>query len=657
MSVKYLKQKGKIGTVETKNRLIMTAMGVGVGEPDGKATDQFIRFYTDRARGGAGLIITEIVRVNEIHGIGEKDQLSLANDTTIPSFQKLANSVHQYDTKIFAQLQHPGRETYLALHPKIQELVSSSAQPSATNPQPTRALETEEVESLVKDFAAAAVRAKKAGMDGVEIHAAHGYLVHQFLSANVNKRTDKYGGSADNRRRFLLEIIEAIREVCGEEYPISVRISSSEFLEQMGIEDGITIDESIETAKACEAAGASLLNVSAGTYLTGNTIVEPTSYEQGWKIPLAAEIKKNVSIPVAAVGVIRDPEFAEQLLKDETLDFVAMGRSWLADPEWGEKALSGNTEDIRKCIGCLYCFETAGKALVTGESHACCSINPYMGQEMEYEEPKKNGAGRKVIVVGGGPAGLEAAMVLAQREFKVTLFEKENVLGGQMYLAAQPPHKQKIGYFITYCEKQLKKLKVDVQCGKEITADEIHAMKPYAVFVASGSKPFIPHGIKGVDQKNVYTNPQILGHKVKLTNKKIVVIGGGLAGLETAEFLQKEGNEVAIIEMAEQLGGGAFPLLVMDDIAAIKKMGIQAYLGYKLLEIGEKAVLAENGEGRQERFPCDAIVLSIGVRSDKNIIDELSDLPKVIIVGDAANGGKRIADAVHSAFEAAYYVQ
>ena len=374
----------KVGNVEIKNRLIMTAMGVGLGEHEGKATDDFIAFYARRAQGGCGLIITEITRVTEGHGIGEYDQLSLSKDENIESFSKLADAIHQFDSRIFVQLQHPGRETYLALtaihqfdsrifvqlqHPGRETylaltgtdaLVSSSPIPSVAFPQPTRALTIEEIRELISQFGDAALRAKKAGIDGVEIHGAHGYLVQQFLSANDNKRTDAYGGNRENRRRFLMEIIADIQKKCGLDYPISVRLSSSEFLDSVGIRSGITIDETIETAIALEKAGVALLNISAGTYFTGATIVEPTSYEQGWKIPFASEIRKHVSIPVAATGVIREASYAEQLIDNDIVDFAALGRPWLCDPDFGNKALSGHGENIRKCMSCVYCFDTAG---------------------------------------------------------------------------------------------------------------------------------------------------------------------------------------------------------------------------------------------------------------------------------------------------------
>jgi 2,4-dienoyl-CoA reductase-like NADH-dependent reductase (Old Yellow Enzyme family)/thioredoxin reductase len=653
MSVEYLSKKGRIGTLTTKNRLVMTAMGVGLGEWEGNVTDEFIQFYAERAKGGAGLIITEITRVNEEHGIGEHDQISLAKDSNIPSWKKLADALHQYDTKLFAQLHHPGKETYTVLLKDGQPTVSSSAIPSTMGQQPTRALETEEVQSLVKDFGAAAARAKQAGVDGVELHAAHGYMIAQFLSAHANHRTDQYGGSLENRQRFLLEIIAEIRKTCGPDYPISVRLSGSEFMESIGVPDGITLEETIATAKACEAAGVNLINVSAGCYDTGNTIVEPTSYAQGWKVYLAGEVKKNVSIPVAGTGVIREPEYAESLIADGTMDFVAMGRSWLADSNWGVKALEGRGDDIRKCQCCMYCFETAGETLVTGGGSASCAVNPRMGKETKYPaELKKDGAGRKVVVIGAGPGGLEAAMILGKRGFSVTLLEKEDHLGGQMYLSSLPPHKQKMHYFITYAEKQLKDNGVDVRLSTPATAELVKELSPETVILATGSTSVMPKSIKGIDGEHVYAPSEILTGKVNLDGKRVCIIGSGLTGLETGEYLQEHGCEVSIYEMQDKIAPTGFALVSMDEEGALAAGGVRTCPGHKLLELKEGAAVFEDNAGFVIEEPCDAAVISLGIRPVKDLEETLSADYKVIAIGDASQLG-RIPQAVAAGYEAA----
>ena len=648
-----IETQGKIGNLTIKNRLIMTAMGVGLGEHEGRATDDFIAFYGRRAKGGCGLVITEITRICEGNGIGEYDQLSLSSDDNIESFRKLADEIHKYGSKIFVQLQHPGRETYLKLT-GTDMLVSSSSIPSVASNEPTRALTVSEIKELENQFGDAALRAKKAGIDGVEIHGAHGYLVQQFLSANDNKRDDEYGGSRENRRRFLMEIIENIQNKCGKDYPISVRLSSSEFLDKVGIKSGITVEETIETAKALEKAGVALLNISAGTYFTGATIVEPTSYEQGWKIPFAEEIRRHVSIPVAATGVIREASYARNLIDSDKIDFVALGRPWLCDPDFGNKAIAGNDDDIRKCMSCVYCFDTAGESLVSGGEHAKCAVNPEMGNETVYTELKKDGERKKVVVVGAGPGGLEAAITLAERDFEVVLFEKNKYLGGQLYLASLPPHKQKMRYFIDYATKKLKDANVDIRLNTEVSAEEIKALNPYAVIIATGSSPVKPSRIPGIHNKNVYTPVEILRKDVELKNQRVAVIGSGLTGMETAITLQTAGNDVVIVEMMDVCGAGGGQTVIMDERSTLAKIGVNTMPGHRLIEIKEHSIVVADNADIEIEIECDSVVVSLGVKSENPYVDTLKDMDNVYVIGEAEAAGRRIGDAVHAAYQLAY---
>jgi len=332
----------------------MPAMGVSLATHNGEASDNMISYYEERAKGGCGLIITEITRIDNEYGVGTPNQLSLTDLSHVPQLERLVHAVHKYDSKLFVQLHHPGRETKSKLINDKQIVAPSAIMCKKTQEMP-RALTTEECDAIMKAFVKGAVLAKTAGADGIELHAAHGYLLNQFLSPYTNKRTDKYGGNFTNRIRILAEIITAIKHLCGPDFPISVRISADEF-----VEGGLKLEDGIKIARTLESYGVDVINVSCGIYESGITIVEPNSYAQGWKKHLASAIRKNVKVPVIAVNNIKTPDVAEQLLEEGVCDFVGIGRGQLADPEWSNKAKRDESDYIRKCIGCLYCFEELG---------------------------------------------------------------------------------------------------------------------------------------------------------------------------------------------------------------------------------------------------------------------------------------------------------
>ncbi len=351
---------GKIGNLTLRNRLVMSPMGIGLANLDGTPTQDMIDYYTARADGGAGLIIPEITRINDVHGVGMLRQLSVTRDSHIKPLSHLATAIHDHGSKVFIQLHHPGRETVSALLGGAP-VVSASAIPCKLVQQKTRALTTDEVKELVGQFVAGAVRVQKAGCDGVELHCAHGYLLQQFLSPYTNKRSDEYGGSFENRLRIVTEIIAGIREKCGPEFPLGVRLSVEEFLDKTGVtEDYIHLQDGVKIAMALETQGIDFLDVSVGLYETGMTCVEPISFPQGWRRDILKAVKDHVHIPVIGVSCIREPAVAEQFLAEGVEDFVAMGRTWLADEQWGTK--------VRK----------AGKKSSASASTACAALRVLM---------------------------------------------------------------------------------------------------------------------------------------------------------------------------------------------------------------------------------------------------------------------------------------
>ena len=696
-----LLSEGKIGSLTLKNRVIMAAMGVDCAEPDGSAGPRVSDYYEERAKGGVGLIITEVTRVNNYHGLALGGQLSMSEDAMIEPFSKMVDKIHSHGTKIFVQLHHPGRQNLSALayswnmlakvgkfiphfwditygmgkyvdtamleDPRVMKMmkfmppvVSSGNIPtglgaSIIKGQPTRALTIPEIHRLEKQFIAAAKRVQKAGGDGVELHAAHGYLIQQFLSPYTNNRKDMYGGSLDNRMRFLLNILKGIKAECGQDFPVSVRLTVDEFYDLLGYENrGIQLPEGIQMAKKVEEAGADLINVSCGNYETLNTLIEPMSFQPGWRTYLAKAVKEVVSVPVAGVGVIRTPDQAEALLESGNQDFITLGRPMLADPHWVEKAAAGRPQDIQRCISCVTCFETDEANALKGEPCEC-AMNPYCCREIQYNENtiKKNGNGLTVAVVGAGPAGLTAAREAAKRGFKTVLFEKENEPGGQLNLAKMPPNKDRMQWAIDDLTQGAKNAGVEIRLGTPATEENLKELKPFAVILASGGTPIVPK-IPGLDGDNVCTVADVLSGKVSIEGKKVAVIGSGLTGLETAELLVEKGNTVTVVEMADKIGPGIWTQHYWDIVPNLDKAGVNLLPSHKLTRVSDKSVFLETADGNLKVIDVDCVVLSLGVRSVKDLEAAAKSIAdKVISVGDANKPGK-IVHATRAGLEAAW---
>ncbi len=644
-------EKGSIGPVALKNRLVMSPMGCGLADLDGTPSEDMIAYYEARAAGGAGLIIPEITRVNDVHGAAELRQLSVTQDRHIAPLSKLVQAVHKHGSKIFIQLHHPGRETVSQLLGGAP-VVAPSAIPCKVTKQKTRALSTEEVKALIQDFIQGAVRAQKAGADGVELHAAHGYLLQQFLSPYTNKREDEYGGSFENRLRMIMQIISGIKEACGTDFPVGVRLTVEEFLDKTGVtEDYIHIQDGIKIAMALEAAGADFIDVSCGLYETGSTCVEPISFPQGWRKDMIKAVKDHLHIPVIAVSVIREPETAEAFLENGITDFVSLGRAWLADEEWGLKTLEGRENEINKCISCLRCFESLNEYNAAGVPMEC-AVNPRACRERLYGNAQYDTLHHKAVVVGAGPAGMQAARELALRGSRVVLMDRQSQLGGTVNLAKKPPLKERMQWLTDYYDEELKRLGVTLKLGKEVTAEDILAENPDAAVIATGSVPVVPNSIPGIHADNVMTAEEVLAGEGTFKNKRLAVIGAGMTGLETAEALAAAGNTVTIVDVLASPAPNANQTNVTDVLGRLTQYGVDFRLGRKLTAVEKDGVLLEDQNGSQERLEADAVVLSLGNKPDRSLAEALKGkLENVVVIGSAIQDGN-IAPATRTGFEA-----
>ena len=648
---RLLTQSGKIGQIEIKNRMVMAAMGDLIANPDGTVSDAAIAYYGARAKGGIGLIITGIVRINDTDGAAGPNQLSLADDKYIPGFSKLVDEIHSYGAKIFPQIQHSGRQGVAAYTGK-PEVFAPSAIPSAVMRQPTHALTIDEIHTLVSQFGDTARRAMEAGSDGVEIHGAHGYLINQFLSPFSNKREDEYGGSFENRMRFLIEIMRDVREKTENKIAVSVRISADEFLSAVGIPmPYIDIEEGIRIAKAIEAEGADAINVSCGTYETMNMAIEPISFPQAWRRDFVKMIKEAVSIPVIAVAKLREPSVAEALLADGVMDFAAFGRPLLADPEFANKVMEDRDDEIRKCISCLFCFDE-----LNAGSHVVCAVNPVTGFETKYPAKERTTTPKTIAIIGAGPAGLIAAETLKLHGHNPVVLEMAGSIGGQVRIGKNPPKKEQLNWLIEYFEKRIVDLGIDLRLNHPVDAESLKSIHPDMVLIASGSKPIIPN-LPGVNLKNVFTVENVLKGETDLTNKIVAVIGSGLTGLETAETLQQQGNTTIIVEMLDKIAPGAYMQNVLDVQGRLLADKTEYLPSHQLMKVLDDAIELKNTKtGTVTTRPVDAVVLSVGYRPDQTFIDSLKDsAPVVLAIGDAQKV-KNIGTAMRSGYAAAYEI-
>ena len=613
----------KIGNCEIKNRIAVPAMVTNMPTEDGFATDQYIKYHIEKAKGGYGLIITEDYII-EPSGKGYKYVAGLYNDEQIASHKKLTDAVHEYGTKIFCQIYHCGRQSNHFVNGGVQT-VAPSPTADPWNRDMARELSVDEIHELVKKFGETAGRAKKAGFDGIEIHAGHGYLIAAFLSYHQNKRTDEYGGPLINRVRFLHEIYDAMRENVGPDFPIMIRFSADE-----GMVNGRDMGESRVLAKMFEEWGVDAINCSNGVYSSYNDgIIASTFKKPAFGAERAKALKEIVNIPVMAVNRINDPIIAENLLETGYCDFVGMARASLSDPHMPEKAARGEHGAIRRCVGCLQaCAGHTYRQIPTG-----CMVNPECGNEYKYTyEPTDK---KKVLIVGGGIDGCEAAIAAAKRGHDVTIWEKADRLGGQFIAAAYAPGKGEYSTYVTSLNYDIKKLGVTVEYGKEATADDVRAFGADKVIIATGAKGRIPEELPGATRENVLMAEDVLRGRVN-PEGKIMVLGGGSVGLETVCYLadQERGDISLVIRrnvVADKEDGGK----VNFWRAFADAHHVHFLFEHQIVEIAEKGIILTH-RGVSELHQADWFVLAMGYESVNSLYDELSDLgDKVVLVGDA----------------------
>lgn len=629
----------KIGNCEIKNRFVVPAMVTDYCTEDGHITNRYIAYMEEKAKGGFGLLITEDFEIQE-HGKGYPCIAAIYNDSYIEGCRKLTDAVHRHGAKIFCQLYHPGRETNHFFNGGVQPVAPSAIKDPVCQDLP-RELTAEEIHQMVKDFGAAARRARKAGFDGVEIHAAHGYLIAQFLSPFVNRRTDEYGGCFDNRVRFLDEVYDEVRKNVGEDFPMQIRMSGNEYV--LG---GRTLAESLELAVHAEALGFDSIHVTNGVYAApaNKSSVAPMFTDHAFNMEIAEQIKRSVSIPVVVTNRINDPKMADIIVRMGKADFIGMGRGSIVDPYLPKKAKEGRFDEIKYCIGCL---QGCMGGIFTGGCMTCL-VNPSVGRE--YENNLKPAAVRKkVMVVGGGPAGLAAAEAAAKRGHEVQLFEAKKYLGGQFRAAAYPTGKGELTTVVSSYRRSLEVLNVPVHTETEVTAELVEKENPDAVILTTGATPLMPP-IKGIDGKNVVTAEEVLVGDVDIPSGPVVVCGGGEVGCETAEFIAHLNPDVTVLEMKDAILNDMVVFTKAGLLELMQNAKIKILTGAKVSKIAEDSVTFEDREGKMQTVPATMVVSAFGYRS-RNVLEKQLEGREVIVAGGAVKAGNAVA-AFREGYEA-----
>lgn len=625
--------KTQLGSMSLKNRIFMSPMGT-TGEADGAYNIDAINYFEERAKGGAGLIITGANVVSSKYE--PRPCTELSDFHHVERLNMLIDRCHHYGAKVCVQLS-PGLGRQQFTDPFTPPYSAGAVSSFWFKDLICKPFAKEDIAFLVQRVGYSASLAINAGADAVELHAYGGYLLDQFHSKQWNNRTDEYGGSLENRMRFTLECIEAIKANVPKDFPVLVK-----FTPVHKVEGFRTIDEGIEMARILEKAGVTALHVDAGCYEAWYQAITTIYSDEGHKLDVQKAIKEVVSIPVLGDGKLSNPKLAKEVIANNILDYLGLGHEMLADPYWPAKLKAGHTEDIRPCIGCNEC-------LLSGFSgkHYFCAVNPLCYAEKTYQLPKES-LNKKVLVIGGGPAGMQAAITARRRGFEVTLLEKEDRLGGTLWAAGGPDFKADVIKLIKYMETQCYKLGVNICLNSKVDKNSIKGDYD-KVILASGSSPFIPP-IEGIEHTILASD--YLSHKAEVKGQ-VVVIGAGLAGSEAACDIAKRGEKVTLIEMLPDILLAANHCLNNDQHLRdmIKERGVCTVAGAKVTKITANSVTYEK-DGKEEVIPCDTILNAVGFRPNNGLVDCLEErFEDVSVVGDAIKP-RKIMDAVHEGYHA-----
>ena len=628
MKYEKLLQPGKIGNLELKNRFIMGAMGVGFAKLNGHPTDRTVAYYEERAKGGYGLIITEVTRVQDSEFCTPFEP-SLGSDEFIPEWKKVTDAVHQYGARIFPQLHQPGRQYTQAILGHQVNAPSPLACP--TFDEVPHELTTEEVWDNIHMFGDAALRAQKAGFDGVEIHAGHGYLVQQFLSPFTNRRFDEFGGSIENRARFATEICKDIKKKCGDDFPVIIKLSSEE-----KVPGGLTISDTKILAKYFEDAGYDAIEATICTYASLDWMSAPEDVPMGFNAYNAQEIKEGINIPVISIDRINTPEIAEDILETGKADFVSISRQSLAEPYFPKKVAEGKISEINPCINCLQ----SCMGYMTDPNHltACCLVNPRVGHEREYTfDPAEKS--KNVMIVGSGPAGLYAAYVASKRGHKVDVYEAQEQLGGQFRIAALPPCKSLLTGPLRFWIQEGKKQGVTYHTSTPVTKDLVQKENPDVVILATGATQLKPN-IEGINGENVFMANDVLEGK-QVVGRNVLIAGAGLVGLELADFLrERAGRKSTLIDMIPTVNYGVLGVGTHLQ-ARLASNDTKYILNAKIKKFTDHGVIYEQDGEEKQAEGFDSVVIAMGSKAYNPLEEELKDLNKELyVIGDATQAGQ-----------------